>query len=45
VPYQINLFSGTEHGFAVRGDPKVKQQRFAKERAFQQAVDWFDEQL
>ncbi|KAK0388852.1 hypothetical protein NLU13_5095 [Sarocladium strictum] len=45
VPYQINLFSGTEHGFAVRGDPKVKSQKFAKERAFQQAVDWFDEHL
>lgn len=45
VPFQINLFSKTEHGFAVRGDPKVKSQKFAKERAFQQAVDWFNEYI
>lgn len=44
-PYQINLFSGVEHGFAVRGDPKVRVQRFAKEQAFLQAVAWFDEFL
>lgn len=41
-PYQINLFSGTEHGFAVRGDLSVKTQKFAKEAAFIQAVAWFD---
>ncbi|KAF4951853.1 hypothetical protein FSARC_12803 [Fusarium sarcochroum] len=41
-PFQINLFSGVEHGFAVRGDPKDKSQRFAKEQAFFQAVQWFD---
>lgn len=41
-PYQINLFSGVEHGFAIRGDPEVKVQRFAKEQAFLQAVAWFD---
>jgi len=45
IPWEIRVFSGTEHGFAARGDPAVKQQRFAKERAFQQAVDWFDEHL
>jgi dienelactone hydrolase len=45
VPYQINLFSGVSHGFAVRGDPKVKAEKFAKERAFVQAADWFDEHL
>lgn len=44
-PYQINLFSGVEHGFAVRGDPSVKVERFAKEQAFLQAVTWFDEHL
>jgi len=41
-PYQINLFSGVEHGYAVRCDVKVKIQKFAKEQAFLQAVSWFD---
>jgi len=44
-PYQINLFSGVEHGFSVRCDTSVKVQRFAKEQAFLQAVTWFDEHL
>lgn len=44
-PYQINLYSGVEHGFAVRGDVSVKVQRFAKEAAFFQAVTWFDNWL
>lgn len=44
-PYQINLFSGVEHGFAVRCDVSVKLQKFAKEQAFLQAVTWFDEHL
>ncbi|KAH7011453.1 dienelactone hydrolase [Ilyonectria destructans] len=43
--YQINLFSGVEHGFSVRGDPNVKVERFAKEQAFHQAVSWFDSYL
>lgn len=42
-PWQINLFSGVEHGFAVRGDPKDQRQKYAKEQAFYQAVAWFDE--
>lgn len=44
-PYQINLYSGTTHGFSVRCDLSVKAQRFAKEQAFYQAVQWFDEYL
>ncbi|KAL2018426.1 hypothetical protein VTK56DRAFT_845 [Thermocarpiscus australiensis] len=44
-PYQINLYSHVEHGFAVRCDPSVKAQRYAKEQAFLQAVFWFDEYL
>ncbi|KAK7431953.1 hypothetical protein QQZ08_001572 [Neonectria magnoliae] len=43
--YQINLFSGVEHGFSVRGDPNVKVQRFAKEQAFHRAVSWLDSHL
>jgi len=43
--YQINLFSGVEHGFAVRCDLSNKVQKFAKEQAFLQAVSWFDQHL
>lgn len=41
-PFQITLYSGVEHGFAVRGDVSQKVQKFAKEAAFYQAVSWFD---
>jgi dienelactone hydrolase len=44
-PYQINLFNGVEHGFAVRGDPSQPVQKFAKEQAFLQAVHWFIQYL
>ena len=44
-PYQINLYSGTEHGFSVRADLKVPAQKYAKEQAFLQAVTWFDTHL
>ncbi|RPA99430.1 alpha/beta-hydrolase [Choiromyces venosus 120613-1] len=39
--YQIILFSGVEHGFAVRCDLKDEWQRWSKEEAFCQAVRWF----
>lgn len=45
LPYQINLYSGVEHGFSVRGDVTNKVIKFAKEQAFLQAVFWFDEHL
>ncbi|KAJ5122863.1 Sterol O-acyltransferase [Penicillium atrosanguineum] len=44
-PYQINLFSGVQHGFAVRGDISKPIIRFAKESAFTQAVAWFNQYL
>ncbi|KAL2005266.1 hypothetical protein VTN00DRAFT_2476 [Thermoascus crustaceus] len=44
-PYQINLFSGVEHGFAVRADITKPVIRFAKEQAFLQAVHWFKQYL
>ncbi|CCU74352.1 unnamed protein product [Blumeria hordei] len=44
-PFQINLFSGVSHGFAVRCDLSVKIEKFSKEMAFLQAVNWFDEYL
>ena len=45
VPYQLNLFSDVEHGFAVRADLSKKPAKFAKEQAFLQAVAWFEEYL
>ncbi|KAK7184562.1 hypothetical protein DPSP01_009034 [Paraphaeosphaeria sporulosa] len=45
VPYQMNLFSDVEHGFAVRADLSKKPAKFAKEQAFLQAVAWFDEYI
>ncbi|SPN99190.1 related to hydrolase related to dienelactone hydrolase [Cephalotrichum gorgonifer] len=44
-PYQVNLYSGVAHGYAVRGSPEIKVERFAKENAFAQAVTWFNEWL
>jgi dienelactone hydrolase len=44
-PYQINLYSGVAHGFSVRCDTSKKFEKFAKEQAFLQAVNWFDEYL
>lgn len=43
--YQINLFSGVVHGFAVRCDLSKKHERFAKEQAFFQAITFFDSWL
>ncbi|KAJ9300182.1 hypothetical protein DTO271G3_2299 [Paecilomyces variotii] len=40
-PWQINLFSGVVHGFAVRADLSKPQNKFAKEQAFAQAIAWF----
>ncbi|KAI0017606.1 dienelactone hydrolase [Xylariomycetidae sp. FL0641] len=45
LPYQITLYSGTTHGFAVRGDTSQRQVAFAKTSAFVQAVQWFEEHL
>jgi len=44
-PYQITLYSGVSHGFAVRGDLTNRQILWAKEQAFYQAVAWFDEHI
>jgi dienelactone hydrolase len=45
MPYQINLYSGVEHGFAVRGDLNDNVAKYAKESAFLQAVQFFGEYL
>ncbi|MCJ1483449.1 hypothetical protein MMC06_003616 [Schaereria dolodes] len=44
-PYQITLFSGVQHGFAVRAEVNDKVKKYAKEQAFFQGVAWFDEYL
>ncbi|RJE20862.1 Dienelactone hydrolase family protein [Aspergillus sclerotialis] len=44
-PWQINLFSGVSHGFAVRADLSIPHNKFAKEQAFCQAVVWFNQYL
>jgi len=43
--YQINLFAKVSHGFAIRCDVKDPWQKFAKEQAFKQAVEWFEHTL
>ncbi|WPH00443.1 Hypothetical protein R9X50_00327200 [Acrodontium crateriforme] len=43
IPYQITIYSDVVHGFAVRGDPSKPREKFAKEAAFLQHVQWFDE--
>ncbi|ROT43833.1 alpha/beta-hydrolase [Sodiomyces alkalinus F11] len=45
LPYQINLYSGVSHGFAIRADISQPQQKWAKEQAHAQAVAWFDHTL
>lgn len=44
-PYQVTLYSGVAHGFAIKADLSQKHQRFAKEAAFVQALAWFAEYL
>jgi len=44
-PFQMNLYSGVEHGFAVRCNTSVKIEKFSKEQAFFQALTWFEEYL
>lgn len=41
--FQIDLFSGVLHGFAVKGDVSVPVVKYAKEKAFQDQLAWFDQ--
>ena len=45
LPYQVNLYAGVEHGFAVRADLKDRRKKNAKEAAFLQGLQWFNEHL
>jgi dienelactone hydrolase len=35
IPYQINLYSGVKHGFAVRGDPAIPDVKLGIRLSFQ----------
>ncbi|KAH9203734.1 dienelactone hydrolase family protein [Leptodontidium sp. 2 PMI_412] len=39
--WQINIFSGVSHGYGIRADLTVKQNKYAKEQAFLQALAWY----
>jgi Dienelactone hydrolase family len=41
IPWQINLYGGVGHGFALKGDLTKKEVQFATDQAFDQAVTWF----
>lgn len=43
--YQLTLYSGVEHGFAVRSEMSKKEVKYAKEATFLQQVQWFHEWL
>ncbi|KAH7007643.1 dienelactone hydrolase [Ilyonectria destructans] len=43
--YQLTLYSKVVHGFAVRCNLSKREQKWAKEQAFYQAIPWFDEHL
>jgi dienelactone hydrolase len=40
--YQLSLFSGVAHGFAIRGDITVPDVKYAKEQVLISAVAFFD---
>lgn len=44
-PWQLTLYSDVEHGFSVRADLSKPRAKWAKEQAFYQAVQWFDEYI
>jgi dienelactone hydrolase len=42
---RCSLYAAVEHGFAVRGDMSDAKAKYAKEAAFLQALQWFDEHV
>ncbi|USW57878.1 Putative dienelactone hydrolase, alpha/Beta hydrolase [Septoria linicola] len=40
--YQVQLFQGVSHGFAVKGDMSDRWQRYAKDASFEGILGWFD---
>lgn len=41
--WEINLFSGCNHGFSVRGDVTIPQVKYAKERTLTDQLNFFDQ--
>jgi len=42
VPYQVQLFYGVEHGFALRGNMDNIYERYVKEQSLEGIIKWFD---
>ncbi|KAH9826986.1 Dienelactone hydrolase family [Teratosphaeria destructans] len=40
--FQVQLFQGVAHGFALRGNPEVPYERYTKEQSVRAIVAWFD---
>jgi len=40
--YHFQLFSGVAHGFALRGNMEVENERWAKEQSSRTIAEWFD---
>ncbi|KAF9457881.1 Alpha/Beta hydrolase protein [Collybia nuda] len=40
--YHIQVFAGVKHGFAVRGNPEVGDEWWAKEESARGVIAWFD---
>lgn len=43
VRYQVDLFSGVSHGYAVRGDVTIPAVKYAKEKTLNDHLVWFDQ--
>jgi dienelactone hydrolase len=43
VPYQMTLYSDTQHGFSVRANLQDKNEKLGNEGALLQAIRWFDD--
>lgn len=41
--YQQTIFSGTSHGFAIRGDESIRANVYAKQKVILDQLYWFDE--
>ncbi|KAH9973374.1 Alpha/Beta hydrolase protein [Lactifluus volemus] len=42
LDYHLQLFGGVSHGFAVRGNPEVPREKYAKEESARGILGWFD---
>ena len=40
--YQVQLFQGVEHGFALRGNMENAYERYCKEQSLKGIVEWCD---